>query len=458
MSEEPAPFADSPREEGDEATDRAFEALFVSRLTPQQRLGRATLAAGAVLLALVMLFGSFSTVRSGAVAPLVAPTPTPTFRPQAENAIFYLDTNLPDMVVSLDGRAVPPSRLEAHYPFQLGHGRHRVTWQAGPFTAQSCVISLPAAPGDTCLKTYGTGARHIFAEPSGDLLLLHASLLTLTEERQQALLSALADSASGLSEMVQPGEPYFTAEHGAVTADRPLRATLRMRLGLGVTRPDTFMPACVFSRTGGEASPCLASVSLRSCAILCILPFSASAGDFLALVPVALAWDYATTDGRPVALGQPIGGDGARVSLHYALFRIVWDGARWHTILLSGPDLGAPIRVTALQVAADPACVAALDLFFGRVGRESPPSGVHFHSGPNPAMGCLITATMRDSQGNDANVELLGRFGILLAVNDAARRREPSFPVAGGAALETAHQLGGYPGQAVDALPLPLLG
>ncbi|HEV8191057.1 MAG TPA: hypothetical protein VGP82_06180, partial [Ktedonobacterales bacterium] len=178
MAEDARPPAGANGEHEAGETDRTFEAHFVSRRTPRQRIARAALVAG-VVLALVLLLGGLPTRRPQAIPPISSPTPVVSTSFQANDDTFYLDTNLPDMAVTLDGHTVPSSELEARYPFHVARGQHQVKWQAGPFTAQSCVFSRPPAPNDTCQRTYGTGARHIFAEPSGDLLQIHVSLLTL---------------------------------------------------------------------------------------------------------------------------------------------------------------------------------------------------------------------------------------------------------------------------------------
>jgi hypothetical protein len=459
MAEDARPPADERWEHEAGETDRAFEAHFVSRRSPRQRMARAALVAG-MIVAVVLLLGGFPTMRPQATSPVSGSTPVASTSFLANDNTFYLDTNLPDMTVTLDGRPVPSSELEARYPFHVARGRHQVSWQAGPFTPQSCVFSLPLAPNDTCQRTYGTGARHIFAEPSGDLLQIHVSLLTLAEGRQQALLSALSAAASGLSTVVESGEPYLTSAPNVPMADRPLRATLHVRLDLSATTPGAFMSACVFSRDGGETSPCLASVSLRSCAILCILPFSDSATDFMALAPVELQWDYSTLDGQPVALGQMIGVGGAATSVHYGLFHIIWDGARWHATLLSGPALGAPALVSGQQIADDLACIPAMDLAFNELTAQDWSGDVQmrFRSGPNPAEGCLVTMHGHDQRGNETAAQFIMRFGIFLAIDGSAHRVAPSLPVAGAPARAVANELEQYLGQVVNALPLGVVG
>lgn len=440
--------------------DPGLEALLARRRTPRQRVVRAALVVG-VVLALVVLLGGVPALRQQATSPVVASTPTTPRFFRANASVFYLDTNLPNMSVTLDGQPVPSDELEARHPFQLTPGRHQVSWQAGPFTAQSCTFSSPPSASDTCQRTYGTGSRHIFAQPSGDLLQIHVSLLTLTQERQQALIAALDATTNDLTAIIQPGEPYLTMASTA-TADKPLRATLRARLDLSVAKPHTFMSACVFSRDGGETSPCLAAVALGSCVILCILPFSDSVNDFLALAPLELQWDYSTLDGQSVAQRQMISAGGGATSVHYGLFHVIWDGANWHATLLSGPQLGAPISVTGLQIATDLACVAAMDEYFGGPGnvsgKGSKASEIRFHSSPNPADGCLITTTTQDTQGNAAQIEMLDRFGVLSAVGDATHRLEPSLPMAGVASLAAARQLATYPGQVVNTEPLGVVG
>ncbi len=439
-----------------------LEALLARRRTPRQRLARAALAAGAVLLALVLLLGSLPPPHPQAASPLPSPTPERSRSFFDASDTFYLDTNLPDMAVTLDGQPVPANQLEARYPFHVAPGQHRVSWQAGPFTPQSCVFSQPLAPSDTCQRTYGTGARHIFAEPSGDLIQVHESLLTLGEERQRALLSALSAATSGLSTIVRPGEPFlsFTATPNTPMADRPLRATLRVQLELRATGSGVFMPACVFSREGGETSPCLASVSLGACAVLCMLPFSASATDFLALAPVELRWDYTALDGQPVASDQMIGIGGAATSVHYALFHMVWDGARWHATLLSGPNLGAPILISGQQVANDLACIPAIELAFDELATHGWVGDVQarFRSGPNPADGCLVVMRGHDQRGNETTAQFIMRFGILLANDEGAHRAAPSLPLAGASAHAAVRELEQYPGQIVSTLPLGVVG
>ncbi|HEV8190692.1 MAG TPA: hypothetical protein VGP82_04300, partial [Ktedonobacterales bacterium] len=70
--------------------DPALVALSASRLTGRQRLRRATLTTAAVLLALVVLLGSFPGTRSGAALLLFGPTPTPTRAILAGDDRYYI--------------------------------------------------------------------------------------------------------------------------------------------------------------------------------------------------------------------------------------------------------------------------------------------------------------------------------------------------------------------------------
>jgi hypothetical protein len=456
------------------ATPDALDGLAAPRLTPRQRLRRAALAAAAVLLALIVLLGGFPGPRSGVAALLVGPTPTPTLPIPPGDDLYYVDTSLPGMRVTLDGRTVPPGSLGARHPLRLARGRHRVGWRAGPFMPQSCVVTVPSAAGadDTCprraaLAATGTAGAEL---PFTRFLLLHEALGTLPRDRQLALLAELQRAVADLSATVQPGDVYVADTRGVRPRPTPpLRATLRLHLILDTGQTVRPLPGCNFTRAGSGPPPCTAEFSLDDCAALCVLPFSASASlagsagsdEFLALVPAMLAWDYRTLAGQPIALEQSIGPGGSAVSPHLALFRITWDGAseRWHAALLSGPALGAPILVGGWPLADDLACIPALDSYLGdgNAGQGSDVE-VRFRSGLNPAEGCLVTTNKRDSQGNETTSRFLFRFGGVVAVDAGAQHEAPHLPAASEAAYAIARTLEQYPGQVFTVMPLGVFG
>jgi hypothetical protein len=450
--------------EPDEA-DLTLDALTAPHLTGRQRLRRAALAAGVVLLALVVLLGSFPGTRSGAALLLFGPTPTSTHSILAGDDRYYIDTNVPDTLVTLDGKLVPQGSLGARRPLRLARGHHILRWQAGPFAPQSCVLTVPSSASDTCPRI---ATQAIAGGSSGfpfeHLLLLNEALHTLPHDRQQALLAELQRAAANFSATVQPGETYLAKTPGAVTGiSLPLRATLNVQLKLATDQIGIALPMCSFTRASTAALPCVSLFSMaEECIGLCILPFSASSEDFLTLAPALLSWEYQTLAGQPVALDQPNGHGSAARALHPALFHIVWDGAnaRWHATLLSGPALGTPILVSGQQVADDLACTPAMGQYFESLpglGWVSDVQGL-FRSGPNPADGCLITAHGHDVRGNETTAQYLFRFGIYLAVDQGAQRAAPSLPVAGAAAHTIARTLEQYPGQIVNTLPLGVFG
>jgi hypothetical protein len=440
--------------------DPALHALVAPRLTTRQRAVRAAFAIGMMLLALFVLLGSSPSLRSGAALLLFGPTPTPTVSVLRGDGIYYLDTDLPNMAVTLDGQPLPPSSLGARRPILLARGHHYLSWRAEPFMPQSCMLSVPARAEDTCPRMASPGDPDL---PVQRFLLLHETLPTLPLDRQQALIAELQRAVANLGATVQPGEAFLADAPAATGTSRPLRATLRVRLELVTDQTDTgrSLPLCSFTRDGNAERPCTAAFSLEDCAALCILPFSAAADDFLALAPAMLSWDYRTMSGRPIAQDQPVGYGGIADDLP-ALFRITWDGTdmRWHASLLSGPALGAPILVSSRpnayyddvstrQLADNLACIPAMDFFFANLPLQGWTGEVqgNFRSDPNPAEGCLITARGHDLRGNEATAQFIMRFGMYFAVDEASA-----------ATRAAAHKLEQYPGQIVNTLPLGVYG
>jgi hypothetical protein len=461
-------------QEPDDA-DPTLAALAASRRTTWQRLARAAPAIGAVLLAVVVLLGSFPSVRSDAALLLFGATPTPTPAIPPGDGVYYFDTSLPDTVVMLDDQPVPLSSLGALRAVRLARGQHHLSWQAGPFPTQFCTVSVPSRAADTCprMAADATGNSEL---PFARFLLLHETLLTLPSDQQHVLTAALQRAVANLSTTVQAGEVYWTDAQGITTASQPLRATLEVRPQLATTQSGAsrLLRLCGITRSGGAVRSCRNVFSLEDCAALCVLPFSTSSGDFLALVPVMLSWEYRTTSARLVARDRSTSSDPTQPtsdSAYPALFRITWDGTRWHAALLSGPVLGAPIHVnyqqsiyyddaSDQQLDDDLACLPAMGAFYyGGNAQRDAETEVRFRSGPNPAEGCLVTVTTRDDQGNATTARFLMRFGVYLTVDADAQRMSPyPLPMAGAAAREIASDLEQYPGQIVSAPPLGLFG
>lgn len=381
---------------------------------------------------LLVLSGSFQTLRNttfGALG-ILMPTPTPTLFPQEDS--FYMNVNIPWTTVFLDGHLIHvPRNSEA--PLKLALGHHLIEWHAEPFEPQSCIVSVPIALNDTCRFAASEVGLQLH-DPLAEVILLHNSLATLSANQQVALIDAVQKTFEEFpaSQPVLPGELYV-GPTGYVTATHPLIATLHFR----------------FDPQAAGIRPYL--IAGESCQQLCIVPSQylpsqpkmlLTKEEWYALAFISSSWEYASKEGHVIARNQPIdlGVDGN--GNNPVLLRIRWDGSRWNVKALIGLDQVPPIVVHSgitfepyappeeVQLNDNPSCIAARDLFLGEFSIFQ----VRFVSGPNPAAGCLaivtgsLTNTTSPSQHPVAY--FLEHFGISLAVNDTAHKLQPQLPLA----------------------------
>src|SRR5712691_4738783 len=86
---------------------------------------RLATAASVVLLALLVLPGSFPTLRN--IISNLVPTPNPTLPASADR--FYMDVSVPWTRVFVDGRLIHPPRISDHAPIWLARGHHLIEWR-----------------------------------------------------------------------------------------------------------------------------------------------------------------------------------------------------------------------------------------------------------------------------------------------------------------------------------------
>lgn len=399
-------------------------APFATRRTPRQRLLRQAGIAATVLLALAIMVSGIPTLRERAIG-LIVPPPAPTLVPGSDEFTFL--PNPPGVTVSVDGHALahPPAPGDSH-PLRLAPGRHTFAWQSRiyPFVPQSCVASVPPASGDTCAEVDPATLRAQGVPVRGNVLATNASLFTLQANEiaalQRAIMLALAASTS--SATVQPGEPYYTLQPsgagGYTLATQPLRATF----SLDLFAPTEVGDPCLL---GMQAAPC--RFQGQNCGALCTIadpPPSATAGApdaWIAAVVVATTWTYTTPGGQVVASDAS-----SAITNLLVVLRITWDGATWRVTPILGHTAGLP--------AADD--VACGDTRFWLTNSTwnfmltDPPGGaaVDFISGATPADGCL--AILSRGPGGANRALFLGRFGLLLTLNDTARNPVDGFPQA----------------------------
>lgn len=445
-----------PADEGDEPEDRQTGAGRAAQapLSPRARARRVALVASAFLVLLVVILGSLPGVRNQVVGVVQSfiPTPTPTLAPGTDR--FYIAADVPWTTVTLDGHAIALPRIGSAAPLRLARGRHTLAWTAAPFQPQRCRIDVPYTAAFSC-PIIGE-ARQGTAGPAFLVIGLQESLDTLPASQQQALLQTAQTALSGFSDIVQPGESYFVEPGGDTIIRQPIRATLTMQLA---TDSDA-QQACTISLLAPPGYfPC--SIEGQVCTTFCSVPwqerqtavFGPAAQDWLAFGVIHSSWDFATLNGQSIARDQPPDNGRAPDANQPVLLRIGWDGSSWHVQPLFGPDQGPPVFVSDvqigdIQVAADPGCLVAEDIFSEE--RENY-ARMRFVSGPNPAVGCLVEATVTSPPGTPtpsaASIEYyLVRFGDFLAANDLAHRHMPYYTLADAYEQQLARKLAALPG------------
>ncbi|HLI06200.1 MAG TPA: hypothetical protein VKV40_06515 [Ktedonobacteraceae bacterium] len=382
---------------------------------------------------------------------------------------FYMQAAVPWMQVFIDGHRVVPPRPGIDDPLTLKPGHHLISWRAEPFQPQSCRLSIPYAVGDSCNFAREEEVTAPGSSTPLQIILLQESLLTLPTSQQAALLHAIQASFDTIpdSQQVQPGERYLVNSFSRV-ATQPLQATLHFSLDTGSDN------SCALDAEAMVPQPCL--LAGQDCAHLCTIPWQAQQAQeqvqtqagWLTFARTHLSWNYTTLQGQSIASNQPIDNSSANYAPwtdQLTLLSITWQDNRWHIHPLLGPDLHTPTIVDSgdlgqpgganIQLADDPACIAAQDVFAQLIAySEIPLNGssqqVRYFSDANPAGGCVIvTGVTLNYAGNYSSATpaawqsaiFLERFGVTLDVNEAAHQFEPGFPLADAAEKTLARQL-----------------
>lgn len=422
------------------------------QVTRRQRASilRIALVVAVVLFVVVML--ASNTLSIGALTKntltRLFPPPTPTLAPLPETNLFYLDTNVPNEQITLDGHLLRSvSRPGIDPPLKLTPGRHVISWAAYPFNAQSCTISAPYVFGDTCgYTTYDLAVPH--SNLTAHVLMLNESLTTLPGNLQQSLATTIQATINGIHDSVriEPGDLYYADPQGETTARQPLIATLRFNYAMqsNLVSPLTIdgvacQQLCIVPWRFPTASP---------------VPLPQEPGTWLTLVLADMSWDYTMLNGHAVALSQPLDAGQAGDGAHPILMRTTWTGNTWQVTPLIGARQVPPLLIysqgsepgqepptvsssDAVSLDDDPACVAAEDMFLN--GEDTIDNElVRFISGPHVSDGCLIAYPILT---HSPIAYFLEHFGILFAVNDAARIADFGLPVVDVHELALAHQL-----------------
>lgn len=395
-------------------------------------------------------------------------TPAPALPPGYDS--FYIDKDVPWVKVFVDGHQIQLPLIGIDEPIKIARGHHVISWQADPFQKQSCLLSIPFAIDDFCQFAFN---QVIYKSSTYQVILLRESVNTVSPGQRNALVSTIQAELGRLStsETVQPGEQYIS-ENGPVTAQKLLRATLKIQLDIS---SNWVCFANMQTRSG-----LLCGIDKQDCRQLCSTPWqfrqqedaSSDASGWLTLAMTRSSWDYATEDGHIVARDQPIGPLGPGQGQQLLLIRITWDSA-WHVKVLLGQSLGPPMYTNTkfrapfgrnklsipdtVQVADDPACNVARPFVVGglavgpQVG-DSMQAIVHLISSSTPGMGCLVEVTA-PAKTNTTPAAIpqpayyFVRFGLLLTANPVAYFLRPEIPRADAYELRLVRKLAMMPGQ-----------
>lgn len=429
---------------GDDGATDAFERLFIARLSPRQRARRAVIVAGLPLLAVAIILSTFASVRGRVGAVLFPVEPTATFDASPAANRLYLDVDVPWLRITLDDRpVVVPVIVGSHPqpPLRLSNGQHTLTWQGDPFNATTCTLSVPAAASDTCVP-YEEGLLQLISGQPARLLRLAEDLSTIQPAPRDALMTAIRQTmaADVGSDIVQPGETYYTYENGDVSATTALTATLNLAPELEPTGGP--MDDCLPNVTNSQVSGC--PMDTNYCRRVCSVTYQyrenlasrAPAQSWLALITYNPSWSYWSAGGASLGQNEPIevGGIGVREQL--AMLGLTWNTSGWQVSMVYGPNQQDTDILDIQAVGGNPVCLAASDYFYGSTDPQvvATYSQVHLVSAPNPAQGCVavgvVGANGATPPPNAPQAIYLERFGLFLAANPLAHQNQPYTPLA----------------------------
>jgi hypothetical protein len=389
-----------------------------SRLTPGQRTFQGMFTAGVMILALLLIIGTYLPARDIVTLGFASLIPTPVPPLATGTNMFYIQRTLNWSTVYLDGHEL--SRLpiiSSDPPLQLARGSHQLVWQAEPFEPVTCTLSVPAASTDTCLT------NDIARAPDGiyvKVITFLPTLNTLSIVPRTALIQTVQESLDALesSTTVEPGEHFFSQQLQSFlgTATQPLHATLRFQLDTD----NRFLQPCYLQYVG---KPCARKL-IQDCRLFCstlIQPSAAGEMAWNVFANIRSRWEYTTSRGQIIAQDQP-----GSLTEHLVALHITWDN-QWHVSIL---PLTSVYGGFACTLARDKINLNTSYSF--AAGDFSKQVIWHFAPAPNLATGCLAVAIVAQNVGTSTSTVAicLYRFGLLLAVNNTAHLYWPLMPQA----------------------------
>lgn len=399
--------------------------------TPNRRHGlRAAIIAGVALLAIVVVVATNSAAHSSLYTVFGFPTPVPSPTPLPGGDIVYLEHGAPWGSVTLDGKKTKFANLGTTVSWiKIPRGRHTIAVTQAPFPPLRCAISFPAAANDSCpLFTpvdnqgqalgyqghdIGTGSGITF--PGGVRFIdLGARFSMLPQNAQDALVAAVSAEMTSPATplLLQPGDHYLRDDGTVAVA----RTTLQV----------TFIPTLL---TPANAIPS----DSQSCISFCDVSGVGLGGGGTWDITVSMlgSWRIATVTGQVIAQHAPMfAADPLYQNLSPSIpatMSMLWTG-KWQ---VSARNIYGYSFSSVCQTAQEMAGINISNSQMSILGMNAQP-------GRTPGQGCVISIGL--NAPNDSP-NLLYRFGVLLAANDAARRAFPSLPVASAAERAATQQL-----------------
>lgn len=411
---------DNDNDDGDELTP---EPSRPGRPGRNNRL-RAIMVAGVVLLAVALVIATNPTANSALYTVFRFPTPAPSPTPVPGGDIVYLGRAAPWGSVTIDGKKSASANPGTTISWiKLARGRHTIAVTQAPFPALRCTISMPARLSDTCPlfspgdylgEQGGAGASF----PGGARFIdLGARFSLLPRDAQDTLVAAVKDALTQPSApaTLSPGDHYLRDDGTLAVADATLQAT--------------FMPTLLLP------TPEVSSDS-SSCISFCDVSGIATGGNATWNIIVSMigSWHIATPDGQvvtesaPMYMSDPLY-EGFSGSMQVTM-SLLWTG-RWQVSAQNGyGGVWSPTCLTAETMASATLGHSQVTIL-----------GMNTLYGHTADQGCVVEITPTNDSDANNPIELLYRFGVLLAANDIAHRTFPSLPQASPAERTAAQRL-----------------
>jgi len=430
------------------------------QLTPRQR--KLSLLLTSVLFVLVVgsLLANTAEVR-GLVTRTFFQSSTPAV---SQGLAIYVRGNPSWGQFTLDGKPLAhPPAIGKDHPLSLAPGRHTIVWRAEPFNPRTCVFTVvdTATINGPCFHDPEVATGYL-PNVAAMIFTFFASLNDLPANQRTSLVQQLQTTFAtyGSSAQVSPGEVYAASEQEIkaepslchmvtqlalcyARASQPLVATLSLQVDTSTSPTDP----CV------QSGPC--ATNQQDCRALCQDPLLNYPGQF----PVEPAgwnvaailqplWSYTTLSGQVIGRDQPASALRGSSGYQMASLSINRNDQGW----LISPSHNPPNFPGSFS--QDPLCSQGeqdtMELIDFSSGSGGPNRYVQQTLGKDAA-GCLEVVqpippevsgspTPRPGTASQPVAYYLARFGVVLAVNDAAHQLLPFLPVADASEKRIAQQ------------------